>query len=407
MSFSERAKTIALAIVKIFETSKPFGNYSAVAVLNDGAGVSYGVSQFTHKSGSLWAVIQRFDFLGGTIPASINALASQFFSATPANIKKLAANDQVKNALRKLGKDPLMQQAQREIAFEKYLKPAIDACEGSNFTLALSLAVIYDSMNHGSYTKIRDRVQLQLPASIKPVEYEKEWITEYVKKRDKWLESIPRLAATDYRTDFFLAQIARGNWNLDLPINVHGFKLTGEILFPSPTAEAEPQQNPQVGSPNSSDSTGENAVSSAAEAPSQNAGPQPSSLIPVETQVVQIPQVTAEAEAEKEVSGIQASTAGAATFITTTLGGVATFLSGYGWQIVIGIAIFGAIFVVARFWYANREKERQSHERQEREKRAHEIQMASMKSAMDKDLNTVVVVPPVVEPSGTSDKSSE
>jgi hypothetical protein len=298
MSFSERAKTIALAIVKIFETSKPFGNYSAVAVLNDGAGISYGVSQFTHKSGSLWAVIQRFDFLGGTIPASINALTSQFFSATPSNIKKLAANDQVKAALRKLGKDPLMQQAQREIAFERYLKPAIDAAEGSNFTLPLSLAVIYDSMNHGSFAKIRDRVQLELPASIKPVEYEKEWVTQYVKKRDQWLESIPRLAATDYRTDFFLAQIARDNWNLDLPINVHGFKLTEEILFPSPAAEAEPQQNPQVDLQNSADSKGEHAVSSSAEAPSQtqiaenivNAAPKtvPDNFVP-ETKTVNAP----------------------------------------------------------------------------------------------------------------------
>jgi hypothetical protein len=37
----------ALAIVNIFETGKPFGEFAAVAVLNDGAGISYGISQFT------------------------------------------------------------------------------------------------------------------------------------------------------------------------------------------------------------------------------------------------------------------------------------------------------------------------------------------------------------------------
>jgi hypothetical protein len=41
MGFSERSKTIALAIVHIFETAKPFGDYGAVAVLSDGAGFSW------------------------------------------------------------------------------------------------------------------------------------------------------------------------------------------------------------------------------------------------------------------------------------------------------------------------------------------------------------------------------
>jgi hypothetical protein len=125
-----------------------------------------------------------------------------------------------------------MQQAQREIAFEKYLKPALDACAGSGFVLPLSLAVIYDSMNHGSWAKIRDRVS----ASDKN---ERAWITEYVRDRDAWLESVPRLAPTDYRTDFFLAQIARGNWNMNLPLNVHGYQLTENLLFPRGSNDAE------------------------------------------------------------------------------------------------------------------------------------------------------------------------
>lgn len=130
--------------------------------------------------------------------------------------------------------------------------------------------------------------------------------------------------------------------------------------------------------------------------------PPPASLVPVITPVVEVEQVTAEKEAEKEVSGIQASTAGAATFITTTLGGVIAFLSDKGWQIVVGVAIVGAAFFLARFWYANREKQRMANERQEREKRAHEIQMVTLKSAMDPALNTVRVIPQPIENSDTS-----
>lgn len=121
-----------------------------------------------------------------------------------------------------------MQQAQREIAYEMYLKPALDACEGSDFEFPLSLAVIYDSINHGSYEAIRDRVLFQGPGngSIKPEEFEREWITRYVKARHAWLNSKPRLVKTAYRTRFFLEQIARNNWNLDFPMIVHGYRLT-------------------------------------------------------------------------------------------------------------------------------------------------------------------------------------
>lgn len=239
--FDEKAKTKALAIVSIFETSKPFGDYSACVVLNDGAGISYGASQFTHRSGSLAAVIERCESLGGTLPHLVKDALPDLRSGR--NIPKRSGDNALKTALRRLGRTPEMQQAQREIAFEKYLNPAIEACKGSSFVMPLSLAVIYDSMNHGSWAKIRDRV--------KNTRGEKDWITNYVQARDKWLESIPRLAPTDYRTDFFLAQIARGNWNLDLPLNVHGFKLTEDILFPAAasSAPASPEQVEGIAGP--------------------------------------------------------------------------------------------------------------------------------------------------------------
>ena len=38
MTFTENDKLKAMAIVNIFETSRPFGDYAACAVLDDGAG---------------------------------------------------------------------------------------------------------------------------------------------------------------------------------------------------------------------------------------------------------------------------------------------------------------------------------------------------------------------------------
>jgi hypothetical protein len=241
MSFSNRAKTIALAIVKIFETSKPFGDYSAVAVLDDGAGISYGTSQFTHKSGSLHAVLFRYLELKGSMPGVVLDAMGDFRHGK--NILKHSNNKAIRTALKNLGKDPIMQEAQRQIAFENYLRPALKAAEGSNFTQPLSLAVIYDSLNHGSYQRIRDKVQLELPASIKPLQYEKEWIAAYVKERHEWLTETTRLRKTNYRTQFFLDQINKGNWALSLPLTVHGFKLTEQILFPNSVAVPQDSAN--------------------------------------------------------------------------------------------------------------------------------------------------------------------
>lgn len=118
------------------------------------------------------------------------------------------------------------------VAFTRYLQPAIDACSGSNFVLPLSLAVIYDSVTHGSYEKIKVRVTASAvpsPAQRTPkgvtLTQEKAWITAYIRERDAWLASIPRLNSTRYRTKFFLNQIALGRWQLELPLNANGFRL--------------------------------------------------------------------------------------------------------------------------------------------------------------------------------------
>jgi hypothetical protein len=212
MTFTEKDKLKALAIVHIFETSRPFGDYAACAVLNDGAGVSYGINQFTHRSGSLLDVVNAYLDNGGQVGrAAIEEALPLLRQKSAGAIATLAGNTRFKKALKAAAVTSEMRSAQHEIAEKRYLRPAIDAAEGSGFALPLSLAVIYDSINHGSYARIRDRVKIARRNYASDIEFEKAWVYSYVKNRDAWLESIPRLAVTDYRTDFFLAQIARGN----------------------------------------------------------------------------------------------------------------------------------------------------------------------------------------------------
>lgn len=226
MTFTETDKLKALAIVHIFETSRAFGDYAACAVLNDGAGVSYGINQFTHRSGSLLDVVKTYLEKGGQVGrAAIEESLPLLKQKGAAAIGELSGNQRFKKALKAAAVTREMRESQHEVADKRYLRPAIDAAEGSGFVLPLTLAVIYDSINHGSYARIRDRVKISRRNYTSDIEFEKAWVYSYVKNRDAWLESVPRLAVTDYRTDFFLAQIARGNWNLELPVNVHGVKL--------------------------------------------------------------------------------------------------------------------------------------------------------------------------------------
>lgn len=234
--FTASAIGTTSAIVRIFETGSAKGDYSEIAVLNDGAGISYGISQFTHRSGSLFDVVSRYLRKGGsagrpTLAGNLPLLRQR----THAAIVSLAANDSFKKALSATGATPEMREAQESVAFERYMRPAIVACEGSGFTLPLSLAVIYDSMTHGSYHTIRDRVRLSR-SGMTPTEFEKRWVTEYVRRRDAWLASIPRLRAARYRTRFFLNQITAGRWHLKLPLNVNGYMLTDKHFDISPAS---------------------------------------------------------------------------------------------------------------------------------------------------------------------------
>ena len=231
MTYTENDKLKALAIVHVFETSRPFGDYAACVVLDDGAGISYGINQFTHRSGSLAVVVEKYLQAKGVVGAAVmleNLALLQ--SKTTTAIAKLSANATMKKALRAAAVTSEMKRAQEKTAFELYLKPALDLCEKYGFTEPLSLAVIYDSIVHGSFFRVARGVDVG-PRN------EREWITAYVRRRDAWLASFPRLVNTRYRTRFFLNQIAISNWSLRTPLTVHGVRLTSQD-FEHTAAEA-------------------------------------------------------------------------------------------------------------------------------------------------------------------------
>ncbi len=250
MTFTEKDKLKALAIVNIFETSRAFGSYAACVVLNDGAGVSYGIAQFTHRSGSLWEVVERYLNAGGQIGREILSSAMPLLKRSSVSaIESLASDSRFKKALIAAAVTREMKEAQHFVASTRYLRPALDICSRMGFLMPLSLVVVYDSVVHGSWERIAGRVGPQA-ASLRVSDQqaaerrsdEKAWITEYVRRRHAWLTAIARLRSTTYRTRFFLNQIAVGNWDLKLPVLVHGVRLFG-VSVPGAVATGEVEQD--------------------------------------------------------------------------------------------------------------------------------------------------------------------
>ena len=250
-----------MAIVGAFETGNAFGKFSAVAVLDDGAGISYGICQFTHRSGALAAVLERYLSLGGVVGRLvIDDRLSDVRKRTPSAVIRLSADIAFRNALRAAGITDEMKQAQVDIASERFLEPAVTECSRLGFKSPLALAVVYDSMTHGSWEKLRDKVLKSshpdarsevtgfsspparggvAPASGDEVvgaadgvvlSRERQWLIAYVQMRDAWLASIPRLAATRYRTRFFFNQIKLQNWELKLPVRVQGVTISRSTI---------------------------------------------------------------------------------------------------------------------------------------------------------------------------------
>ncbi len=105
----------------------------------------------------------------------------------------------------------------------------MDWADKNGLTLALSALVIYDSFVHsGSILGfLRNRFSAVPPAQGGD---EKTWIAHYVNARQTWLSSHsnPVLRPTVYRTQCFVREIDRNNWDLSqLPINAHGVNVTG------------------------------------------------------------------------------------------------------------------------------------------------------------------------------------
>lgn len=210
-----------IQILNAIETGKIEGDYSNVSIFNDGPGnieqITYGKTQMT-EFGNLPAIIKLYYEKTGKMEAYVDRVGK----------KPSLVNDTIFiEALKKAGKDPIMQLVQEEVSTDKYWDRAYKWFKSNGFTTSLSMLVIYDSYVHSGSIRsfLRKRFAAKPPIAGGD---EKEWILQYVNTRHNWLanhKSRPILRKTIYRTKMLKTQIDNKNWDLDKPVLVNGIKV--------------------------------------------------------------------------------------------------------------------------------------------------------------------------------------
>ena len=209
-------------VVNVFETGTPEGKYDGLVVMADGKNASrqitYGRSQTTEQ-GNLKKLLQHYAKNGGVFSNEFAPFLPKI-KTTP-----LADDGPFKTLLVKAAReDPIMVRTQDEFFDAHYYSPALGFFQQNEFTLPLSLLVIYDSYIHSGRVPAYLRKRF---GETTPIQggTETTWTSTYVDIRHQWLKYHRNalLQKTIYRTQCFKDQIAAGNWMLEkLPITANG-----------------------------------------------------------------------------------------------------------------------------------------------------------------------------------------
>jgi chitosanase len=225
---NDQQKKIAQAIVNVFETGSVAGRYDSITLLKGDSGhLTYGRSQTTLGSGNLYLLLKAY----------CEAADAQYASVLQPFLPRLQQIDltldtdmTLRGILREAGNDPVMRSQQDAFFDRAYFAPANKAAMGASLQTALSQAVTYDSFIQGGWPHVSGTVNATLGKILGAVT-EPKWIGSYVQTRKAWLASLKDpLPKTVYRMDSFQQLITDGNWELTLPMTVHGVQITADAL---------------------------------------------------------------------------------------------------------------------------------------------------------------------------------
>jgi chitosanase len=219
----------AQAIVNIFETSQPLGDYAKVTLIkNDTGHLTYGRSQTTLASGNLYLLIKAYcDRQDAELASELNRYLDRLANCD----LSLDMDMGFRALLREAGGDPCMHETQDRFFDRVYWTPSVRDATVVGVTSALGTSVVYDSHVHGSWGHVREITNGNHgPASSIG---EEKWISFYIAERRNWLANHANSALhpTVYRMDAFKDLIKDRKWELPLPIAVRGVRIDKDVLL--------------------------------------------------------------------------------------------------------------------------------------------------------------------------------
>jgi chitosanase len=238
------AKT-AKAILNLFETGKPIGDYGQVTIsAGDKGQLTYGRSQVTLASGNLGRLIGEYAAAPG---AAFGAAFQSYLAPLKACAAALNTDTALHGLLRAAGADPVMRDCQDAYFDANFWQPALRQAAALAVATPLGTTVIYDSLIHGNWVALRN-ANTAATGSIGPGVTEEAWIAAYVARRRQWLlDQGGLLARCTYRMDEFRGLMDQGKWDLALPIGVRGVLLDEHVLAGEPVRDLRLSEPPLEG----------------------------------------------------------------------------------------------------------------------------------------------------------------
>lgn len=231
----------AQAIVNVFETGRVRGDYGNVTFHPDDPGhLTYGRSQTTLASGNLALLIHAYCDANGSLAAELAA----FLPRLEARDFALDRDATLKELLVRAGADPIMQTTQDAFFDRVYFEPALRHGEQLNLSAPLSVTAVYDSIVHGSFARIRDRVVKS--HGTPDAAGERTWVARYVATRHDWLATHDNalLRKTVYRMQTLQQLIKQKKWELELPLTAHGVVINAAGLKADTSTVTASAQDP-------------------------------------------------------------------------------------------------------------------------------------------------------------------
>ncbi|HUC61176.1 MAG TPA: peptidoglycan-binding protein [Alphaproteobacteria bacterium] len=230
IAYTELQTQTGQAIVNVFETGQALGNYAQVTLAQgDVGGLSYGRSQVSLTSGNLYQVVAAYCAAPG---AQFAAGLTPYLPALQACDPTLNDDAALKSLLAQAGADPVMRAVQDDYFDRTFWTPAIDAANTLGATTGLGGTITYDSYIQSGPGGWQARAAQTDAQGTFAAIGERAWYGNYVAVRRAWLaaSSSAPVRASVYRMDAFQSLIDAGNWELALPITVHGVYIDANVL---------------------------------------------------------------------------------------------------------------------------------------------------------------------------------